>query len=244
MLIRMKEGERLSLDGIRAFLAGSGGVGFKAASRRELYEWVEKTLCGHEYQCLGRADRGLVRQFIGKATGLSRAQVARLIGQYKETGIIRNRQSRGRKFGARYQAADIALLAEVDEAHDTLSGPATKKLLSRGWHEYADARYENMAGISASHIYNLRKRRAYRERRMVFEKTRPTPVSIGERRKPEPGGKPGYIRVDSVHQGDRDGKKGVYHINAVDEVTQWQVGVRHGSGHQQDSFFCDTFLNV
>ena len=73
----MKEGERLSLDGIRAFLAGSGGVGFKAASRRELYEWMEKTLCGHEYQCLGRADRGLVRQFIGKATGLSRAQVAR-----------------------------------------------------------------------------------------------------------------------------------------------------------------------
>ena len=80
-----------------------------------------------------------------------------------------------------------------------------------------------MAGNLASHIYNLRKRREYRERRMVFEKTRPTPVSIGERRKPESGGEPGYIRVDSVHQGDRDGKKGVYHINAVDEVTQFEV---------------------
>jgi transposase InsO family protein len=29
--------------------------------------------------------------------------------------------------------------------------------------------------------------------------------------------------VDTVHQGDLDGAKGVYHINAVDEVTQWQV---------------------
>ncbi|MEJ7606156.1 MAG: transposase family protein [Bryobacteraceae bacterium] len=29
--------------------------------------------------------------------------------------------------------------------------------------------------------------------------------------------------MDTVHQGDRDGKKGVYHINAVDEVTQWEV---------------------
>lgn len=43
------------------------------------------------------------------------------------------------------------------------------------------------------------------------------------RRKPRPEGKPGYIRIDSVHQGDQDGVKGLYHINAVDEVTQWQV---------------------
>jgi transposase InsO family protein len=48
-------------------------------------------------------------------------------------------------------------------------------------------------------------------------------VAIGERRRPEPNGRPGYLRVDTVHQGDRDGTKGVYHINAVDEVTQWQV---------------------
>lgn len=223
MLIRMKERERMSLEGIRAFLAGSGEVGFQADNRKELYEWTERTLCGQEYHSLGKADKGLVKQYISKATGLSRAQVTRLVGQYAENGIIRARPSRGRIYTARYGAVDIALLAEVDEAHETLSGPATKKLLNRGWHEYADARYENMADISASHIYNLRKKRAYRERRIVFEKTRPTPVSIGERRKPESGGKPGYIRVDSVHQGDLDGKKGVYHINAVDEVTQWEV---------------------
>ena len=88
---------------------------------------------------------------------------------------------------------------------------------------FADARYERLADISSAHIYNLRKLRGYRERVMVFTKTRPTPTAIGERRRPEPGGRPGYLRVDTVHQGDLDGVKGVYHINAVDTVTQWQV---------------------
>ena len=48
-------------------------------------------------------------------------------------------------------------------------------------------------------------------------------MAIGERRKPHPEGKPGYLRIDTVHQGDQDKQKGVYHINAVDEVTQMEV---------------------
>jgi hypothetical protein len=43
--------------------------------------------------------------------------------------------------------------------------------------------------------------------------------------KPRPEGQPGFIRVDSVHQGDLDKQKGVYHINLVDEVTQTEVVV-------------------
>jgi len=38
-----------------------------------------------------------------------------------------------------------------------------------------------------------------------------------------PQNQPGYIRIDSVHQGDQDKRKGIYHINAVDEVTQFQI---------------------
>ncbi len=156
-------------------------------------------------------------------TGRSRAQVTRLIGQFTEQGDVKVKRARRHRFRTRYSTADIGLLALVDEAHDTLSGPATVKILYRGFHEFADVRYERLSSISAAHIYNLRKRREYRERRMNFTKTRPTPVSIGERRKPEPEGRPGYLRIDTVHQGDLDGVKGVYHINAVDEVTQWQV---------------------
>nr|VFJ67111.1 MAG: Integrase core domain-containing protein [Candidatus Kentron sp. DK] len=73
------------------------------------------------------------------------------------------------------------------------------------------------------HLYNVRRSQTYRNVRTYFEKTRAKASSIGERRKPKPQGKPGYLRVDTVHQGDLDGVKGVYYINAVDEVTQFEV---------------------
>ena len=72
-------------------------------------------------------------------------------------------------------------------------------------------------------LYRLRKSTTYRKRRVAYQPTKPTQVGIGERRRPEPDERPGYLRVDSVHQGDRDGVKGVFHINAVDEVTQWVI---------------------
>jgi hypothetical protein len=77
--------------------------------------------------------------------------------------------------------------------------------------------------ISSAHIYNLRSSRTYRERAQTVAKTQSVGVSIGIRRKPEPQGRPGYIRVDTVHQGDLNGEKGVYHINMVDAVTQWEI---------------------
>jgi transposase InsO family protein len=219
----MQNGEQLSLEQMRAFLDGNESVGFQAPNRKELYEWTQATLCAQDYMSLHRRDKGLVKRYISKVTGQSRAQLTRLIAQYVASGIVQVRRGHGKRYTAHYTPADIALLAEVDEAHETLSGPATRKLLYRGYYEFADARYERLADISSAHIYNLRKGRSYRERRMVFTRTRPTPVAIGERRRPESGGRPGYLRVDTVHQGDLDGVKGVYHINLVDEVTQWEV---------------------
>jgi transposase InsO family protein len=160
---------------------------------------------------------------VAKVSGLSRAQTARLIGKYVDDGCLMLRRGRGRYFAAVYTPADIALLAQVDEAHEALSGPATQKIPYRAYYEFADPLYERLANISTAHIYNLRKRESYREKRLHFEKTRPTPTSIGERRRPRPEGKAGYLRVDTVHQGDLDGVKGVYYINAVDEVTQWEI---------------------
>jgi len=86
-------------------------------------------------------------------------------------------------------------------------------------------RYERLKDISASRLYDLRSAVRYRERAITYEKTQSVQTPIGERRKPRPNGTPGFIRTDSVHQGDRDGKKGVYHINNVDEVTQWEIPV-------------------
>ena len=80
-----------------------------------------------------------------------------------------------------------------------------------------------MSQISVSHLYNLRKSQSYLRRARVIQKTKPTKSSIGERRKPQPNGLPGYLRVDTVHQGDSHKEKGVYHINCVDEVTQFEA---------------------
>jgi len=215
--------ERLSLEQIRAFLEGSGEVGFKGQNREEVYSWVNLTLRQQRYGDLKRSERGLLRRYVEKMTGLSRAQTTRLITVYLRGEEVKPQQYRRRRFGRRYTGEDIALLAEMDEAHETLSGPATKKLLQRACYEFHDKRYAILAEISVAQLYRLRASRAYRERHIKYQVTRPTAVSIGERRKPEPMGCPGYLRIDTVHQGDQDGAKGVYHINVVDEVTQWQV---------------------
>ena len=121
-----------------------------------------------------------------------------------------------------YTTADAVLLAEVDEAFGQPSGPAIKRILWRQYHVFGDERFERLAGISNGHIYNLRGRRAYRSARTTFRATRGAISSIGKRRRPRPEGRPGFVRVDTVHSGDLGGEKGAYVINMVDEVTQFQ----------------------
>jgi transposase InsO family protein len=215
--------EELSLGQIQAFVVGSGEVGFRGQNRHEVYGWVNETLRQQRYEELKRSERRWVRRYVEKMTGLSRAQTTRLITMYLGGDEVKPQPYRRRRFAVRYTREDITLLAGVDAAHETLSGPATKKLLQRACYNFNDRRYANLACISVAHLYRLRASRAYRERRIKYQPTRPTPVSIGERRKPDPRGRPGYLRIDTVHQGDQDGVKGVYHINAVDEVTQWEV---------------------
>jgi hypothetical protein len=156
-------------------------------------------------------------------TGLSRTQTTRLVGRYLATGWVPCEINRRHRFARRNTPSEIELLAQVDEAHDTLSGPATRRILEREFHEYGKPELERLAAISNGHRYNLRHTSRYRQRLSHYEKTRPTAVSIGERRKRDPQGRPGYLRIDTVHQGGSANAKGVYHINAVDEVTQWEI---------------------
>lgn len=219
----MQDGEKLSLEQIRVFLEASEEIRFAGKRRQEVYDWITRLLRRQNYRTQGKVVRGLLRRYLAKMTGLSRAQVTRLIGRYMEHSEVKQSRRRQHRFPSRFTNADLELLAKVDEAHETMSGPATRRILEREWEIYKHAEYERLATVSVAHIYNLRKRRRYRECRRNYTKTRAVQVAIGERRKPQPGGQPGYLRVDTVHQGDQDGIKGVYHINAVDEVTQWQV---------------------
>jgi len=111
----------------------------------------------------------------------------------------------------------------MDKANEDVCGPAIAHLLQRAYSVYGDARYERLSDLSVSHLYNLRKSSGYRALRVVFTKTNPVCNSIGVRKVPRAKGRVGFVRIDTVHQGDLDGIKGVYHITCVDELSQWQV---------------------
>jgi len=222
-MISVHETEKLSLQEIEKFLLAAQEVRFEANQREEVYGWIERLLCQQEYVRQGRRARGLLRRYIGKMTGLSRAQLTRLVGRYVATGQVGKKATRRHRFPRHYTSADIELLARVDEAHESLSGPATRRILQREFQEYGKAEFQRLAAISNGHLYNLRRNPRYRQQRKNYQKTRPSAVAIGERRRPDPGGRPGYLRVDTVHQGDTENGKGVFHINAVDEVTQWEI---------------------
>jgi transposase InsO family protein len=208
---------------IRRFLEASEGIDFSGTERGEVYQWIEEMLQRYRYSRQSKETRGVLRELLVKLTGLSVPQVTRLIGRYLQTGQVREKEYRRHRFTRKYRPDDIVLLAGVDEAHGRLSGPATKKILEREWQVFSKPEFERLANISVSHLYNLRQTTTYRRRCLVMGKTTPVTVAIGERRRPAPEGRPGYIRIDTVHQPERDGEKSVYHINAVDEVTQWEV---------------------
>jgi transposase InsO family protein len=223
MQLRMQNSEALTIDQIRGFLDGTAEVSFVGQKREEVYGWVERLLLSQEFLRQDKQQRGTIRAYVAKVTGLSSAQVTRLIRLFRNTGGVKAKAYRRRMFMRIYTDPDIALLAAVDRAHERLSGPATRRILEREYASFGKAEFERLAKISNGQLYNLRASAEYRRVAAVYQPTQATAVSIGERRRPEPQGRPGYLRVDTVHQGDWDGAKGVYHINAVDAVTQWQV---------------------
>jgi transposase InsO family protein len=216
--------ERLqTLEQVKDFIEGNQKVEFTGLNAREKYNWIEEVLKRFRYLKLQKEGKGLIKSYLLKVTGYSRAQLTRLIGIYQRSGKIQSAKYRRHRFPQKYNAEDVALLAKTDELHGWLSGPATKKILERENEVYGHYEYAIIAAISVAQIYNLRHSQRYGAKR--YTHTKPVVSKIGERIKPESHGLPGQVRIDTVHQGDRDGHKGVYHINAVDEVTQWEVVV-------------------
>ena len=151
--IRMVTVEELSLEAIGRFVTGSEDIRFEAEDRQQLYGWVEQVLVGRQYAQLGKAARGLVRRYMEKMTGLRRAQVTRLIAWYTASGRVQVTVYRRRRFTQLYTRADIELLASVGEAHETLSGPATRRILEREVELYGKQEYARLAAISVAHLY-------------------------------------------------------------------------------------------
>ncbi|MFB3106399.1 MAG: transposase family protein [Pseudomonadales bacterium] len=225
MVIDMNETKLKTIEQVREFLAGTADVSFSIpADEPTLRAFVSTVIKRFGYFRLTKGQRGIVFAYLRRLTGYSRAHVSRLLAQYRDTRSLKPLARASRtSFARQYGPADVALLAETDTVHDTLSGPATKVLFKRAFSVFGDARFARLSQISVSHLYNLRRDERYRKQRVLWQRTRASPVAIGTRRAPAPQGLPGYIRIDTVYQGDQDGMKGVYHINAVDIVTQWEL---------------------
>ena len=213
-----------TLESIKKFLEGNQRVAFSVlGTKPERYQFIRKTLVDFVYFKATKSKKGLLRQFLSKLTGYSPSQLSRLISKHKKTGKIDWKPARKNGFCQKYTKADIESLAEIDINHDRPCGQTVKTLCERAVNIFNEKEYENLANISVAHIYNLRDSKTYKNKRTYFEKTQSKKSTIGVRKKPYPEGKPGYIRIDSVHQGDHNKQKGVYHINAVDEATQFEV---------------------
>ena len=231
MVIDMNETKLDTIAQLQDFLKATpevsfGGIGEKDGNER--YEHISRVLKRFDYPHRKRAERGVVLAYLQRTSGYSRAQIKRLVARWHNNRLaakplVKRYWAPSAPFARKYNASDIDLLVEMDRANEDVCGPAIVHLLKRAYNTYGDKRYERLAGLSVSHLYNLRKSSGYQTLRRSFTKTRCVCNPIGVRKAPRPDGRAGWVRIDSVHQGDLDGIKGVYHITCVDAVSQWQV---------------------
>jgi hypothetical protein len=229
MVINMNEERLDTIEQIEEFLAASALIEFSASGDDiERYGHISRVLKRLDYPQRGKRERGVLLRYLQHTSGYSRAQVTRLVTRWQrnrlaKVPLAKRYSGPAVPFARKYTPADITLLVEMDKANEDVCGPAIAHLLQRAYRTYGDPRYERLATLSVSHLYNLRKSPGYQGQRKNFTSTRPVCNAIGVRKAPGPEGRAGFVRIDTVHQGDLDGIKGVYHITCVDAVSQWQV---------------------
>lgn len=227
----MDEAKLHTVAQLQAFLNATEEVKFTRVSGQDdqqRYDYISRVLKRLAYSGLGKADRGVVLAYLRCTSGYSRSQLTRLVGRWQSNRVaavpLTKRYAKPTvPFARKYTSADIELLVQMDRANEDVCGPAIVHLLRRAYSVYGDQRYERLSKLSVSHLYNLRKSAGYQAQRVHLTKTRAVCNPIGVRKAPRPNGRAGWVRIDSVHQGDLDGIKGVYHITCVDAVSQWQV---------------------
>jgi hypothetical protein len=221
----MNDDSMVSVAQIKEFAKLKNSAGFKSNDKKEAYAWIGKTLGKFHYFSENKKNKGIIKNYVITMTGYSGGNIDKLISRKKKLGVVRLKERTQNTFETFYTNEDIVLLAKVVNVYRGQNGQAIKTVLSEMYTIYKDNRFQRLAHLSTSHLYNLKQKEVYKTYSLTYTKTNPVSTNIGVRVKPEPDGKPGYVRVDSVHQGDLDKQKGVYYIHFVDEVTQWDVVV-------------------
>ncbi len=225
----MNDSHIVSVEQVKENVATEAVPKFSFESHQKAYVWISEILERFSYNKKGRnglskKEKTAVRSYIKMYTAYSRSQITRLIKEKKSTGTLKYGKGKKRNtFKKVYTRRDAELLAEADNAYRRMSGDAMRKTFKDEFELYGKSDYERLSKISHGHFYRLRSSDTYKEISITVGRTISVNRAIGIRKKPQPDGKPGYIRADTVHQGDLDGVKGVYHINLVDEVTQWEI---------------------
>ncbi|MEA1958834.1 MAG: integrase, partial [Chloroflexota bacterium] len=66
-----------TIEQVKEFLDGSNGLEFAAVSVEEKKAWIEGLLIRFGYPRLKREEKGVMRKYIRKVSGYSRAQTSR-----------------------------------------------------------------------------------------------------------------------------------------------------------------------
>ena len=219
----MKSSPKISIDQIRGYINVSDGVTFKAIDKSQAYEWIGIILKAVRYRSLKKKERGKVLSFLSTYTGYSYQRIRELASQYLREGTIKRKAyKRENGFSRRYTYEDKQLLFETRRVHNFISGNAIRKILQDEYEIYKHTEYKNIKDISVSYMYTLFGKMHDRQSHRFFG-TKPKNSAIGIRAPLTYDGGAGHLNVDTVHQGDRNSEKGIYHINIVDSLTQWEL---------------------
>lgn len=216
MKVTMDDSRITSIAQLREFLKASQRVvvSLEDNPTEEKYAFIEKTIKQFSYQKLSKKEKRIIIKYLRKVTNYKHTQLFRLVKR-GELGSLTKQLYKRVKPHRIYTGVDIKLLEKTDELHLRLSEDATKEVLKREFETFNHQEYQTISGISHSHITNLRHSPIYKSSWINHTKARQIP--IGVTMPPQNYGRPGSIRIDSVSQKD------VYHINSIDEVTQWEV---------------------
>jgi hypothetical protein len=218
MKVTMDDSRITSIAQFKEFLKASQGmdVSLEDASIEEKYKFIDVTVDQLHYHALKKKEKKTVINYLRKITSYKHTQLFRLIKRADKGKLQRfiYRRTHSHRI---YTSRDIKLLEKTDELHVRLSDMATKEIMRREYELFGHREFQTIAGISHSNIDNLRHSLIYKNSWVNHTKARQIPIGITM--KPENYGRPGSIRVDTVHQND------VYHINSVDEITQWEIVV-------------------
>ena len=222
MQITMNNSSKTSIKQIEKCIKHLPGVEFKAEDRYQAYKWINEIFKVIKYSKLKKKERGEVLTYISTFTGYKRGWVKKLAVQYIRGKLEIKKYQRENGFNKKYTYEDKQLLFETRKVHNFISGNAIRKIMRDEYEIYKHTEYKNIKDISVSYMYKLFGK-THDRRANKFFGTKPKNSTIGIRAPLTYDGCAGHLNVDTVHQGDRNGEKGIYHVNIVDSLTQWEL---------------------